>query len=69
MRWNRVGGKFGVTRLTKLLFTRDKKALVDSYERVLQHDFDRVIVNHGAVLSTDGRQLLAASVAQTFSRI
>lgn len=67
MRWNRVGGRFGVTRLTKLLFTREKKALVHSYGRVLEHDFDRVIVNHGAVLATGGRELLAASVAETFS--
>lgn len=66
MRWNGVGGRFGVTRLTKLFFTTDKRALVASYRRLLEHDFDRVIVNHGAVLETGGRELLAQSVAELF---
>ena len=69
MRWNRVGGRFGVTRLTKLLFTRDARALVGSYQRLLERDFDRVIVNHGAVLPSGGRELLRASVRETFGAL
>jgi hypothetical protein len=67
MRWNRVGGRFGVTRLTKLLFTRDSRALVASYQRLLEQDFERVIVNHGAVLPSGGRELLRRSVSETFA--
>lgn len=64
MRWNRVGGQFGLTKLTRYVFTRDRKALVASYERLLERDFDRVIVNHGAVLPSGGKELLRASVAE-----
>jgi hypothetical protein len=66
MHWNKVGGRFGVTRLTRWMFTSDKKALVMSYGRLLEHDFDRVIVNHGAVLEANGKALLKASVEETF---
>lgn len=66
MHWNKVGGRFGVTRLTRWAFTRDKKALVDSYARLLDQDFDRIVVNHGAVLETNGKAMLRASVAEIF---
>ena len=66
MRWNRVGGRFGVTRLTKYLFTKDAKALVASYRTLLERDFDRVVVNHGAVLETGGQEQLRASVSEIF---
>jgi hypothetical protein len=67
MRWNKVGGgRFGPSRLTRLLFTKDKRALVDSYARLLELDFDRVIVNHGDVLPTGGRELLSAGVREIF---
>jgi hypothetical protein len=66
MQWNKVGGRFGVTRLTRWMFTSDKRALVASYDRLFEHDFDRVIVNHGAVLDTDGKAMLKASVAEIF---
>jgi len=39
---------------------------VASYGRLFEQDFDRVIVNHGAVLETDGKALLRASVAEIF---
>jgi hypothetical protein len=68
MRWNKVGGRFGVTRLTKYLFTKDAKALVGSYHRLLERDFDRVIVNHGAVLQSGGKDALRESVAEIFGR-
>jgi hypothetical protein len=66
MQWNKVGGRFGVTRLTRWMFTSDKRALVASYDRLFEHDFDRVIVNHGAVLDTNGHAMLKASVADIF---
>jgi hypothetical protein len=66
MQWNKVGGRFGVTRLTKLVFSSDRRALVDSYRRLLDQDFNRVVVNHGAVLPTGGKDLLARSVNEIF---
>jgi hypothetical protein len=68
MRWNKVGGRFGVTRLTKHLFTKDAKALVGSYDRLFERDFDRVVVNHGAVLESGGKDALRESVAEIFGR-
>jgi hypothetical protein len=66
MNWNKIGGRFGPSRLTKLVFASDKQALHASYQRLLEHDFARVIVNHGAVLPCDGRELLRGSVAEIF---
>jgi hypothetical protein len=66
MRWNRVGGRFGISRLTKLLFASDARVLAASYRALLERDFDRVLVSHGAVLETGGREQLRAAVAQTF---
>jgi hypothetical protein len=66
MQWNKVGGRFGVTRLTRWMFTTDKRALVASYDRLFEQDFDRVIVNHGAVLEAGGKAMLRASVAEIF---
>lgn len=68
MRWNKVGGRFGVTRLARYVFTKDKKAVVGSYHRLLERDFDRVIVNHGAVLESGGKDALRESVAEIFGR-
>jgi hypothetical protein len=66
MRWNNVGGRFGVTRLTKLVFSSDERGLVASYRALLGRDFARIIVNHGAVLETNGKELLARSVQEIF---
>jgi hypothetical protein len=68
MRWNKVGGRFGVTRMTKYLFTKDAKALVGSYHQLFERDFDRVVVNHGAVLESGGKDALRESVAEIFGR-
>lgn len=66
MKWNKVGGRFGPSRLTKLVFTTDKNALLASYRQLLALDFDRVIVNHGEVLASGGREKLRAGVAEIF---
>jgi len=46
--------RFGPSRLERLL-TRDKAALRESLERILDWNFDRVIVAHGDVLETGGK--------------
>lgn len=50
MDWNKVGGRFGPSRLTRLLFATDVQALLDSYRRLTQLPLKRIIVNHGDVL-------------------
>lgn len=66
MRWNKIGGRFGPSRLTKLLFAKDKTTLVASYERLLAEDFDRVIVNHGDVLDKGGKAALKNGLSEVF---
>jgi hypothetical protein len=66
MSWNKVGVRFGPTRITKLIFTTDKKLLVASYARLLNEDFDRVIVNHGDVLESGGKEKLRFAVEEIF---
>jgi|GEM_PF-5213146 len=61
-----VGGRFGPSRLTRILFTRNREKLVSSYRKLLELDFDRVIVNHGNVLPSGGKELLAESVREIF---
>jgi hypothetical protein len=51
------GGGFGPTLLERLLI-RDRPAARASLERILEWDFDRVIVAHGQVLERGGRQAL-----------
>lgn len=55
-------GRFGPHRFMRLLI-RDRNAARQSLARVLQWDFDRIIVSHGDVLETGGREKLSAAFA------
>lgn len=67
MKWNKVGGgRFGPSRLTKLVFASNRAALVQSYNELLAQNFDRVIVNHGEVLESGGREKLKAGIEEIF---
>lgn len=57
-----AGGQFGPHRLVRLMI-RDRAAARASVERILQWDFDRVIVTHGDVLETGGHQRFADAFA------
>lgn len=54
-------GKFAVARLIKLV-ARNKKALKESCDRILQWDFDRIIVTHGEVLESGGKEAFRIAV-------
>ena len=54
--------RFGPSRLARS-FIRDKAALRSSLDRVLEWDFDRVVVTHGDVLETGGREALRDAFA------
>jgi hypothetical protein len=66
MKWNRVGGQFGPSRLTKLVFAKDSRLLLSSYRDLLKEDFDRVIVNHGEVIKSGGRVGLSVGIERVF---
>jgi hypothetical protein len=62
MKLLRSYGRFGPSKLDPLLI-RDRDAARKSLERILAWDFDRVVVAHGEVLETGGREALRAGYA------
>lgn len=67
MKWNKIGnGRFGPSRLTKLVFASDKTKLKQSYQTLMEQDFDRVIMSHGEVLETGGKFKLQQGVEEIF---
>ncbi|HHH30619.1 MAG TPA: DUF4336 domain-containing protein [Polyangiaceae bacterium] len=57
--------KFGQNRYWKYR-TRDRAAARASLERVLAWDFDRIVMAHGDIVQTGGREKLRASLAWLF---
>jgi hypothetical protein len=55
-----AAGHFGPHRLIKLALS-ERSAARASVERILQWDFDRVIVTHGDVLDTGGHDRVRAA--------
>ncbi|MCG8590057.1 MAG: DUF4336 domain-containing protein [Proteobacteria bacterium] len=60
LRLNDAYGRFGMTRYGRSL-VRDRPALRRSIDRLLEWDFDRVLVTHGEVLESGGREALRES--------
>ena len=54
MRINGIVDRFGPSRLLRSAI-KDKAAFRDSLARLMQWDFDRVVMSHGRVLETDGK--------------
>jgi hypothetical protein len=57
-----AAGRFGPHRIVRVMI-RDRAAARTSVERILQWDFDRVILTHGEVLETGGHQRFASAFA------
>jgi hypothetical protein len=60
MRLNGAYGRLGCTRIFRRTI-RDRVALRRSVDRLLALDFDRIVVAHGEVLETGGRDALAGA--------
>jgi len=54
---------FGPHRFIRARAIRDRAAARQSIERILRWDFERVIVSHGEVLDTGGRERVASAFA------
>jgi hypothetical protein len=52
-----VYGKIGWSRLLRFVY-RDRKAARRSIDRLLEHDFDRAIIAHGAPIERDGKEAI-----------
>jgi hypothetical protein len=66
MKLLRSYGRFGPSTLDPLLI-RDRRAARESLERILAWDFDRVVVAHGDVLESGGREALRRGYAWLLS--
>jgi hypothetical protein len=51
-------GRWGWPRLGKLGRVHDLGALRASIDRLLAWDFDRIVISHGRIVETDGREVL-----------
>jgi hypothetical protein len=58
---NRIYKRFGPSRFFKFVAIRDRVGFRESIEKILAWDFDRVIMSHGDVLDTGGREKLRAA--------
>lgn len=59
---------FGPSKVFRYLFTKDEAAVVDSVVEILRWDFDQVVMNHGSIVSSHGKQLLKESFAKRFPK-
>jgi hypothetical protein len=57
MKLLRSYGRLGPTTLDRFI-VRDSTAARESLERILEWDFDRVIVAHGDVVESGGKEML-----------
>jgi hypothetical protein len=62
-RWLWDVGHFGPHRFVRRRGIRDRQAAQKSVRRILDWNFDRIIVSHGEVLENGGREKFAAAFA------
>jgi len=58
MRANRAYGRFGPSRIFTSFVIDDRDAFLGSIDALLEHDFDRVIMSHGRILASGGKQAI-----------
>jgi hypothetical protein len=58
MRANRAYGTFGPSRIFTSFVVVDRHAFLASIDALLEHEFDRVIMSHGRMLTTGGKDAL-----------
>ena len=60
MKLNRAYGKVTPSRYFKS-FVKDRRAFAASIERVLEWDFERIVVGHGSIVQSRGREMFSAA--------
>lgn len=63
-RLNRIHRRFGPSRLFRRLFVGDLARARASFARLLEWEFERVVVSHGEVVEHDGREALRRGCAE-----
>jgi len=64
--WNGLLDKPGISELI-FLAADDTEALHDSYERLLDWDFQRIVLSHGRVIEDEARETLRRIVDEAFA--
>jgi hypothetical protein len=64
--WNGLLGEPGISKLV-FFAADDREALRDSYERLLDWDFRRIVLSHGQLLEDDARETLRRIVDESFA--
>lgn len=64
-RLNRQYGKLGTPIEVRLMF-RDKPATRASIEQIMSWDFERIVVSHGGIVTTDAKSRLAEALAWVY---
>ncbi len=62
--WNKIYKRFGPSKIFRYVFMNDKKAAAQSLHRILEWDIQRVIMGHGQILETGGREALRKGFAE-----
>ena len=63
LRLNRIHGRFGPSRLMRWVFLKDKGALLASLREMERWDFDRVVMSHGDLLESGGKDKMRQAFA------
>lgn len=63
MRWNGIVGRFAMSRIFRWLVVADRRSFGRSVQSILEHDFDRVIMNHGQILDRGGKESVRTAFA------
>ena len=63
MRLNGMWKRFGPSRALALMMRRNRLAATEDIRRILEWDFDRIVVGHGEVLTTGGREQMREAFA------
>jgi hypothetical protein len=63
MRLNGAYGRFGPTRIFRYRVLADRAALRESLDRILEWDFERVVVAHGDILEGGAREVFRSAFA------
>jgi len=64
MRANRGYDRFGPTRIFTSFFIQDREAFHASIDALLEYDFDRVIMSHGRMLDSGGKDAIREAFAE-----
>ncbi len=63
-RWNKIYKRLGPSRIFKWVFTADKEQVELSFQRILKWNFDRIIMNHGDIISTEAKSRLLKGIKE-----